>query len=202
MRLLNYLFLSIITILTYPTFVEALTIISSNSAHENHLTLTSHSTAPISTAPHLRLSPRQLYIWTPKFEHVVLAVMPIFSFPLYYELLSTFYTSILDTILDTIASKPSINQLVIEAGNLRWEFGCTIADLNIDSNGATTPLPTRFIEEYFESKRDAVERGFASVYEKAWWWEKVDGESGRERVCFAGMRIVKEGGVIVPPVRG
>ena len=202
MRLLNNLLLSILTILTYSTLVTTLTIISANSQQNSHLTLTTHPTAPISTTPHLRLSPRQLHIWTPKFEHVVLAVMPIFTFPLYYELLSALYTSILDTILDKIASKPSINQLVIEAGNLRWEFGCTLADPNIDSNGETTPLPTRFIEEYFESKRDAVERGFASVYEKAWWWEKVDGERGRERVCFAGMRIVKEGGVIVPPARG
>ena len=202
MRLLNHLLSSINTILTYLTLVTALTINSTNSQIDNHLILTPHYTGHISTTPHHRLSPRQLHIWTPKFEQVVLAVMPIFAFPLYYELLSTLYTSILDTILDTIASKPSINQLVIEAGNLRWEFGCTIADPNIDRNGETTPLPARFIEEYFESKRDAVERGFASVYEKAWWWEKVDGERGRERVCFAGMRIVKEGGVIVPPARG
>ncbi|KAI4224873.1 MAG: hypothetical protein L6R36_004354 [Xanthoria steineri] len=202
MRLLNYLFLSIITILTYPTFVEALTIISAKSQHDDHPTLGTHSTGPISTTPHHRLTPRQLQIWTPKFEYVVLAIMPIYALPLYYELLSALYTSILDTILNTIASKPSINQLVIEAGNLRWEFGCAIADPNIDSNGATTPLPPRFVEEYFESKRGAVERGFASVYEKAWWWEKVDGERGRERVCFAGMRVVKEGGVVVPPARG
>ncbi|KAL8656347.1 MAG: hypothetical protein Q9226_002696 [Calogaya cf. arnoldii] len=138
--------------------------------------------------------------WTPKFEHLVLAAMPFFTFPLYYELLSTLYTHILNKFLDSIASSPNLNHLVIEAGHLRWEFGCTLTDRNLATgNGEASPLPKRFIEEYFESKRDAVERGFASVYERVWWWEKVDEERESERVCFAGMRVVGGGRVVVPP---
>ncbi|KAL8992627.1 MAG: hypothetical protein Q9169_006948 [Polycauliona sp. 2 TL-2023] len=198
MRLLR---IFIISTLTVSNLANALAINAPRGEGNKSLAPITHSTAAISGNTHHDLLPRRLSIWTPKFEHFILAVMPIFAIPLYYELLSTIYTHILDQVLDAMAAAPESNQLVIEAGNLRWEFGCTMVERNADEDGEAipVPLPTQFIEEYFESKRDAVERGFASVYEKSWWWEKVDDDSERERVCYAGMRVVQKGMVVVPP---
>ncbi|KAI4249938.1 MAG: hypothetical protein L6R42_008854 [Xanthoria sp. 1 TBL-2021] len=168
-------------------FTNALSIDSSKTKNTNHIaTANTRNTSHISTTtPNHRLSPRQFPFWFPTYEHVVMVAMSVTSAPLFYELLSTLYTYILDTVLQSLASKPDINQLVIEAGDLRWEFGCTMSE----------PVPVRFLEEYFESRRDAVERGFASVYAREWWWEKGE----RKRLCFAGMRVVGEGGVVVRP---
>ncbi|KAL8669768.1 MAG: hypothetical protein Q9168_005662, partial [Polycauliona sp. 1 TL-2023] len=91
---------------------------------------------------------------------------------------------ILDRILDTWAKSPGSNQLVVEAGSLRWEFGCTME-----------PIPQAFLEEYFQDKRNAVERGFLPVYEREWVFNRTD----RSRYCFAGMRIAEEGVEVVPP---
>ena len=73
---------------------------------------------------------------------------------------------------------------MLEAGNLRIEFGCTKA-----------PVPLDFIAEFAASRRDAVERGFAPAFEREWWWEK----EGKRRICYVGMRVVGEGGVAIPP---
>ena len=94
------------------------------------------------------------------------------------------YSSIIDSYLDQWARSPPHNQVVIEAGSMRWEFGCTIY-----------PVPWQFVDEYFRSKRDAVDRGFAPVYAKEWYWDKKD----RSRFCYAGMRVADEGRRIVPP---
>lgn len=94
------------------------------------------------------------------------------------------YQKILDTLLDAWAEIPGRNQMVVEAGNLRWEFGCTI-----------TPIPYQFLKEYYESKRDAVGRGFMPVYEREWVFNRTD----RGRYCFAGMRVREEGVYVIPP---
>ncbi|KAL8880518.1 MAG: hypothetical protein Q9198_002091, partial [Flavoplaca austrocitrina] len=73
------------------------------------------------------------------------------------------YQKILDTLLDAWAKNPGRNQMVVEAGNLRWEFGCTM-----------TPFPYEFLKEYYESKRDAVGRGFLPVYEREWVFNRTD----------------------------
>lgn len=94
------------------------------------------------------------------------------------------YNTILDWSLDTWASSTLKNQVVIEAGSLRWEFGCTIY-----------PTPKSFIEEYTKSKLDAVNRGFAPLFAKEWWFMKSD----KTRYCYAGMRIGRDDEIIVPP---
>ncbi|KAL8846419.1 MAG: hypothetical protein Q9221_008501 [Calogaya cf. arnoldii] len=101
-----------------------------------------------------------------------------------YTTLSALYSYILETLLDEWANSPPQNQLVIEAGQLRWEFGCT-----------ANPVPIEFVEEYIRSKQAAVERGFAEVYAREWWFAKGDDS----RRCYAGMRVAREGEEIVPP---
>lgn len=110
--------------------------------------------------------------------------MGLTATPLILEIGVTIFDSVRDTIIDTLAKSPPYNQLVVEAGSLRWEFGCSVQ-----------PIPLSFMEEYWQSKRDAINRGFAPVYAREWWWDSVD----RSISCYAGMRIVGEGGVVVPP---
>ena len=57
------------------------------------------------------------------------------------------------------------------------------------------PVPMEFIAEFAASKRDAVERGFAPVFAREWWW---DGED-RGRACYVGLRYVGDGGAVAPP---
>ena len=94
------------------------------------------------------------------------------------------YRTILDGLLDNWASNTLKNQVVIEAGSLRWEFGCTVS-----------PIPKSFMEEYTKSKLDAVNRGFAPLFAKEWWLMKSD----KKRYCYAGMRIGRDDEIIVPP---
>ena len=95
-----------------------------------------------------------------------------------------FYSLILDNCLDFWASSPPANQVVIEAGKLRLEFGCS-----------TQPVPWEFIAEFARSHRDAVDRGFAPLFAKEWWFDNKD----RHRLCYAGLRIVPEGGNVTRP---
>ncbi len=74
--------------------------------------------------------------------------------------------------------------MVIEAGNLRLEFGCSME-----------PVPWDFIEEFARSYRDAVNRGFAPVFARKWWFDNRD----RRRLCYAGLRVVPDGGMAVQP---
>ncbi|KAL9030030.1 MAG: hypothetical protein Q9196_001804 [Gyalolechia fulgens] len=145
-----------------------------------------HDTALI-TEPNHPISVRQFVVvplWQPVFQYVVIIAMSITSAPLFWELGTTFYNKILDTVLDAWAKSPPYNQFVVEAGGMRWEFGCTVH-----------PIPQQFLEEYYRSKRDAVKRGFAPGYATEWWFARDD----RARRCYAGQRIVAEGGEIVPP---
>lgn len=59
------------------------------------------------------------------------------------------------------------------------------------------PVPWDFIAEFARSRRDAVERGFAPVFAKEWWF---DGQ-GSGRICYVAMRVVEEGGQVVRPGR-
>ncbi|KAL8735416.1 MAG: hypothetical protein Q9166_000962 [cf. Caloplaca sp. 2 TL-2023] len=136
------------------------------------------------------ISPRQfpaLAFWHPQLQRTALTFIAITTTPLLCTILATLYSKILDSVLNSWAQSPGKNQLVIEAGKLRWEFGCTVY-----------PIPQRFLEEYYGSKRDAVKRGFAPVYAREWFWDKAD--VGRQ--CYAGMRIVEKGRDAVPPDLG
>lgn len=187
--------LSFVTIITFTT---ALSIDSSKSkpTAQNATADTGNSSDLISTTANHHLSPRQhIYpIWaaTPDGmnELVFVIFMGLSIANIVFQLLWKLYTYILGVTLNAIANeiarRPDMNQLVIEAGHLRWEFGCTM----------TEPVPIEFLEKYFQSRRDAIERGFASVYSKEWWSERGEGNT---RLCFAGMRIVGEGVVVVPP---
>ncbi|KAL8915369.1 MAG: hypothetical protein Q9171_000239 [Xanthocarpia ochracea] len=116
-------------------------------------------------------------LWRPQFERATLALIGITATPLVFAIVVTIYDKILNTLLDQWARSPGKNQVVIEAGSLRWEFGCTIA-----------PIPQLFLEEYFDSKRDALSRGFAPAYAREWFWDRTD----RNRRCYAGMRVADD----------
>lgn len=65
------------------------------------------------------------------------------------------------------------NQVVIEAGKLRLEFGCS-----------SEPVPWDFMYAFVQYKLDAVNRGFAEEFLKEWWHEKDD----QSRICYVGFR--------------
>ena len=100
------------------------------------------------------------------------------------RILAQIYINILDNLLDKWASMPQRNQLVIEAGRLRWEFACTL-----------TPVPRDFLEEYIKSRLDAVNRGFAPAFAKQYWSLRSDNKIK----CYAGLRIARENSTIIPP---
>lgn len=72
-----------------------------------------------------------------------------------FALLVMLFNRVMDTCHSRWANNPPMNQVVIEAGNLRLEFGCTVE-----------PVPWEFIVEFAESRRDALNRGFAPVFAK------------------------------------
>ncbi len=86
---------------------------------------------------------------------------------------------ILDTCITLWAYNTPANQVVIEAGNMRLEFGC-----------AMEPVPWEFIAEFAASRRDATKRGFAPGYSKEWWFNNRH----EKRICYAGIRLVPDGG--------
>ena len=136
-----------------------------------------------------QLNPRQHYPAQLAFFYRIGMVGGIFMLALPTSIIAVkslgfIYQKILDTLLDAWAKNPGRNQMVVEAGNLRWEFGCTM-----------TPFPYEFLKEYYESKLDAVGRGFLPVYEREWVFNRTH----RARYCFAGMRVVEEGVDVIPP---
>lgn len=138
------------------------------------------------------LSPRQPILLGELDWHVIGYETPIFPLLLAGTVASLgalrglvmIYKTILDGLLVNWASSTLKNQVIIEAGSLRWEFECTVY-----------PIPNSFIEEYTKSKLDAVNRGFAPLFAKEWWFMKSD----KTRYCYAGMRIGRDGEIIVPP---
>ena len=105
----------------------------------------------------------------------------------YYKLfgvLRQFLGKILDSLLNEWAKSPPSNQVVIEAGRLRLEFGC-----------ASEPVPWEYVEDFTRSKQDAVDRGFAEVRSQEWIWLNGD----KSRRCYAGMRVAREGEDVIPP---
>ncbi|KAL8847172.1 MAG: hypothetical protein Q9221_007773 [Calogaya cf. arnoldii] len=99
--------------------------------------------------------------------------------------LHTLYQKIIDSLLEAVALSPGSNQLVIEYGRVRFEFGCTM-----------TPIPKEFLVEYFESKRDAVRRGFAVGYEREWVFNR---RWERGWYCYAGERMAEVGREVMEP---
>ena len=152
-------------------------------------TATSHS---ISIRQHSQVAPgwAWLLIWAGEPAVVTMGIGTIGGLGyLVTKTLVRIYKGILDRLLDTWASTgPPGNQIVIEAGDLRWEIGCSVG-------GAAM---WEFLEEYAEMKLDAVNRGFAEIYAKEWYLSKKDGT----RYCYAGMRLAREGETVVPPGSG
>lgn len=115
-----------------------------------------------------------------------------------YITLYRLFSEIVDDALTEWAQRPPSNQVVLEAGNMRIEFGCAMLE----------PVPWEFIAEMAESGRDAVSRGFMPFFERQWWWVRNgtagdDGEGEGEgeggRMCYVGIRVVEKGRVVVPP---
>ena len=101
-----------------------------------------------------------------------------------FVILIRLFSNILDNCLTIWALNPPVNQVVIEAGKLRLEFGCSMQ-----------PVPWQFVAEFAESRRDAAKRGFAEAFSKSWWFDKKD----RSRFCYAGIRIVPEDRNVTEP---
>lgn len=104
------------------------------------------------------------------------------------------FSRILDDALTRWALSPPSNQVVLEAGNVRIEFGCAMLQ----------PVPWEFVAEMALSGREAVRRGFMPFFQRQWWWVRNGTEGGGEeegegRVCYVGIRVVEEGRVVVPP---
>ncbi len=91
---------------------------------------------------------------------------------------------ILDACLNLWAYSPPANQVVIEAGNMRLEFGCSMQ-----------PVPWEFIADFAASRRDATARGFAPGYAKEWWYDNKN----QQRLCYAAISVVPDGGQAIPP---
>lgn len=126
------------------------------------------------------------------FGTITVAFIAAIAIP--YIVLTHLFNLILNSALYVWASNPPANQVVLEAGNLRMEFGCTLE-----------PVPWEFIAAFAASRRDAVARGFMGVFDKEWWFQRNGtGRAGRlaGRLCYVGMRIVEEGRVVVPPMKG
>lgn len=86
-----------------------------------------------------------------------------------------FYLNVLDLLIEVWSMQPEQNQVVIQAGNLRLEFGCS-----------QEPVPWGFVHDFFHHKLDAVNRGFAEDFSKEWWHEKDD----QHRLCYVGFRVL------------
>ena len=99
--------------------------------------------------------------------------------------LARLFKQILDNVVTIWANSPPYNQIVLEAGNMRIEFGCS-----------GEPVPLEFVAEFAASHLDAVERGFAPAFAREWWWDRT----GSGKVCYAGIRVVEGGRVAVPPL--
>ncbi|CAD6571709.1 MAG: hypothetical protein ASARMPRED_004759 [Alectoria sarmentosa] len=71
--------------------------------------------------------------------------------------LARLFKQILDNVVTIWANSPPYNQIVLEAGNMRIEFGCS-----------GEPVPLEFVAEFAASHLDAVERGFAPAFAREW----------------------------------
>lgn len=128
------------------------------------------------------------------FAPALVLTLQLSALVFFFELFQT----ILSQTLTVWAKMPPANQVVLEAGNMRIEFGCTME-----------PVPWEFVADFASSQIEAINRGFAPVFAREWWWEKWGkgggggeggGEGGRTgRLCYVGIRMVGEGGVVVPP---
>ena len=85
----------------------------------------------------------------------------------------------LDLVLEVWSLQPGRNILVLEAGRLQFEFGCTQG----------VPVPWAFLHAFTQHKVEAVRRGFAERVVREWWVET----GGDGRVCYAGLSIVEKG---------
>ncbi|KAL9012095.1 MAG: hypothetical protein Q9173_003109 [Seirophora scorigena] len=139
---------------------------------------------------HQHLNPRQPFpvpdIWRHQVDRTGLVLLSIGSGIAIHAGLRHLYHRILSSLLERWAEVRGRNQVVVEAGSLRWEFGCT-----------KTPIPEHFLLQYFKSKQDAVARGFMPMYEREWVFNSTD----RRMYCYAGMRVGEKGTAVVPPTR-
>lgn len=170
--------------LLLPPSTETLTIAESAvDLHPPHLTAVQQS----SLRP--RVPPFAIMTWQIEYfvyQIQVVVAVSVGSVLAYYGLtaMDRIMSDIIEDCLTTWAGIPSRNQVVVEAGNMRLEFGC-----------ATEPVMVEFIHDWAHSRRDAIRRGFAPVYAKEWWF---DGRN-RTRRCYVGIRMVPDGGTAEKP---
>ena len=101
-----------------------------------------------------------------------------------FAVLVRVFSEIIENCLTIWAMSLPRNQVVIEAGTLRMEFGCSMQ-----------PVPWEFIAEFAESQKRAVDRGFAPLFARLWRFDNTNSQ----RFCYVGLRIVVKGGEVVPP---
>ena len=175
----------------------SLFVLSAAALSVSHLDLTSTTTGVTPTQPECQsFNPPNTPIssiarrqhrnnWARLFYYmsnsVVFAIVPIAATS---AALYRLYTEVLDNTLTIWAKKPPLNQVVVEFGAFRLEFGCSMQ-----------PVPWEFITQFADSTRDCVNRGFSVNFERQWWYEKANSS----RICYAGLRTVAEGQTIQPP---
>lgn len=176
-----FLLVSISAARSLPESNKGLTLIDSDKSQ--------CSAQPLSTRE-VSIQPRHLHVWAMIQGYfgfsdtrlalviITLRVINVASIALLVNGLLSVLSIILDNCINLWAHLPPANQVAIEAGNMRLEFGCSLE-----------PVPWDFIAEWASSRRDAVNRGFAPVYAKEWWFDNND----RERLCYVGIRMVPEG---------
>ncbi len=173
-------------VLSIPASTTRLALIEAHNPQVHPRSLPQQT--PVSLALQPRIPPHYAYAgWTMALfdQHLVaLSIAGVIGAYAALAILVRLYSNILDNCLSNWASSPPRNQVVIEAGNLRLEFGCSME-----------PVPWDFIEEFARSYRDAVNRGFAPVFARKWWFDNRD----RRRLCYAGLRVVPDGGMAVQP---
>ena len=123
------------------------------------------------------------------FEPLLIMLLPIVTgllvaFVTAFVILVRLFSEILDNCLSIWALNPPRNQVVIEAGQLRLEFGCCMQ-----------PVPWEFVADFIKSQESAIKRGFAPLFARLWQFDNTD----RKRFCYAGLRIVPKGGEVVVP---
>lgn len=110
---------------------------------------------------------------------LIISIAGVLTVVAVYNILVHLFSHILDSCLDIWAQSPPSNQVAIQAGFVRLEFGCSMR-----------PVPWEFLEGFARSHIDAVNRGFAPIFAREWWFDSQD----RGRFCYAGLRIVSRGG--------
>jgi len=169
------------TVLSLPCSIKSLALAEPNGAQRSPQPLSTQEKSIQARMPagwRFGLSNGELAVILP------IVIVSVSSIVASLAIIVRLLSNILDNCLNFWAYSPPANQVVIEAGDMRLEFGCSME-----------PVPWDFIAEFSRSRRDATNRGFAPGYTKEWWFNNQD----QKRLCYARIRVVPDGGKAVRP---